>query len=92
MEIHNLHIAPHKSDEWGEDILGKDTLGDGETLKITFPLSEKAAHWDFRASYCWTKRAATPSLLGESSESAGDPDPVTLHLKDIWQSLAADLE
>ena len=26
VEIHALHIAPHSSDEWGEDILGKDTL------------------------------------------------------------------
>ena len=27
IEIHSLHVAPHSSDEWGEDILGKDTLG-----------------------------------------------------------------
>ena len=23
VEIHALHVAPHSSDEWGEDILGK---------------------------------------------------------------------
>jgi hypothetical protein len=46
IEIHKLHIAPHSSDSWGEDILGKDTLDDGETLKITFSRTEKAAHWD----------------------------------------------
>jgi hypothetical protein len=48
VEIHALHIAPHKSDEWGEDILGKDTLPDGESLDITFKRAEKAAHWDLR--------------------------------------------
>ena len=46
IEIHNLHIAPHKSDSWGDDILGKGTMEDGETLKITFARQEKAAHWD----------------------------------------------
>jgi hypothetical protein len=36
VEIHALHVAPHSSDEWGEDILGKDTLANGESLGITF--------------------------------------------------------
>jgi len=48
VEIHKLHIAPHSSDEWGEDILGKDTMEDGETLHITFARSEKAARWDLQ--------------------------------------------
>jgi hypothetical protein len=48
IEIHKLHIAPHSSDEWGEDILGKDTMSDGETLNITFPRRARAAHWDLR--------------------------------------------
>lgn len=30
IEIHSLHVAPHSSDEWGEDILGKDTLPNGK--------------------------------------------------------------
>lgn len=47
-EIHSLHVAPHSSDEWGEDILGKDTLDNGETLDIKFHRTEKAAHWDLR--------------------------------------------
>ena len=48
VEIHALHIAPHSSDEWGEDILGQDTLADGESLDIKFSRHEKAAHWDLR--------------------------------------------
>eukprot|EP00456_Euglypha_rotunda_P091761 TRINITY_DN96568_c0_g1_i1.p1 TRINITY_DN96568_c0_g1~~TRINITY_DN96568_c0_g1_i1.p1 ORF type:complete len:127 (+),score=21.97 TRINITY_DN96568_c0_g1_i1:75-455(+) len=59
--IDSLHISPHSSDEWGEDILGKDTLGDGETLNITFHRKEKAAMWDLRVedsdgkSFTWEK-------------------------------------
>ncbi len=48
VEIHKLHISPHSADEWGEDILGKDTLANGESLDITFHRKEKAAHWDLR--------------------------------------------
>jgi len=84
VEIHKLHIAPHKSDEWGEDILGKDTLSDGETLKISFARSEKAAHWDLSITDEKGNSVTWESLnLLEIST-------VTLHLKDgkAW----ADLE
>jgi len=48
VEIHALHVAPHSSDEWGEDILGKDTLADGDSLEITFGKHDRAHHWDLR--------------------------------------------
>lgn len=48
VEIHKLYTSPHSSDEWEEDVLGKDTLDDGESIDITFPKREKAAHWDLR--------------------------------------------
>ena len=48
VEIHKLYVSPHSSDDWGEDILGKDTLDDGESVDIKFHRSEKAAHWDLR--------------------------------------------
>lgn len=60
-EISSLHISPHSSDEWGEDILGKDTLDDGDTLNITFHRKEKAANWDLRVedgdgkNFTWEK-------------------------------------
>jgi hypothetical protein len=50
VEIHNVHIAPHDSDEWGDDILGKDTLENGDSVHITFSRKEKAAKWDLRVS------------------------------------------
>jgi len=48
VEIHKLFISPHSADEWGEDILGRDTLADGESVDIKFSRHEKAAHWDLR--------------------------------------------
>ncbi len=48
VEIHKLHISPHSADEWGEDVLGQDTLANGESVDIKFHRTEKAAHWDLR--------------------------------------------
>lgn len=46
--ISSLYITPSDSEEWGEDILGKDVLGDGENTEIKFKRSEKAAKWDLK--------------------------------------------
>lgn len=48
VEIYALYVTPHNADEWGEDILGRDTLATGETLDITFSRREKAKNWDLR--------------------------------------------
>ncbi|HEX8708991.1 MAG TPA: hypothetical protein VF723_12160 [Pyrinomonadaceae bacterium] len=48
MAITELHISPHSTDEWEEDILGQDTLPNGESLEISFDRKEKAAMWDLQ--------------------------------------------
>ena len=48
VEIYALYITPHNADEWGEDILGVDTLVSGKTLDIKFSRKEKAELWDLR--------------------------------------------
>jgi len=48
VEIDKVYIAPHSSDDWEEDILGQDTLPDGQTVDIKFNRGEKAALWDLR--------------------------------------------
>jgi hypothetical protein len=48
VEIHKLFISPHSTDEWEEDILGKETLPDGESLEITFSRKESAKLWDLK--------------------------------------------
>lgn len=48
VEINALYITPHSSKDWGEDILGADTLLNGEDLMIYFPNKTKAKMWDLR--------------------------------------------
>ena len=75
VEIHKLYTSPHSSDEWDEDVLGKDTLGDGESIDIEFPKKEKAAHWDLRVEDSSGSAITWENLnLKEISE-------VTLHYK-----------
>jgi hypothetical protein len=83
IEIHALHISPHSSDEWGEDILGKDTMSDGETLEIKFPSRTRAAHWDLRV-----EDEKGNSLTWENLDLL-EIEQVTLHYKDgkAWADL-----
>lgn len=48
VEINALYITPHNADDWGDDILGADTLAHDESLDITFSPREKAKLWDLR--------------------------------------------
>lgn len=48
VEIHHLYVSPTKAADWGDDILGEDTLGNGESVDIHFPSSERARVWDLR--------------------------------------------
>ncbi len=48
VEINALYVSPADQKEWGEDILGKDTLPAGETTDIEFDPEEEAAKWDLR--------------------------------------------
>jgi hypothetical protein len=46
VEIFSVFVSPTKVAEWGEDILGRDTLPPGESVDIIFDRSEKAKYWD----------------------------------------------
>jgi hypothetical protein len=48
VEIHEVYVSPVSSGDWQEDVLGKDTLADGDSVKITFEDHEKHAHWDLK--------------------------------------------
>ena len=83
IEIHSLHVAPHSSDEWGEDILGKDTLQNGESLEITFGKHDRAHHWDLKIT-----DEKGNSLTRENLDLM-KIEQVTLHYKDgkAWADL-----
>jgi hypothetical protein len=83
VEIHELYVSPHSSDDWEEDVLGKDTLPSGESVEITFSPKEKAKLWDLKVVDGKGNSIVWESLnLLEISE-------VTLHYKDgkAWADL-----
>jgi len=48
VEIHALHVSPADANKWGPDILGKDTLEDGQSVEIKFHEDEETEKWDLR--------------------------------------------
>lgn len=48
-DVLELYVSPASSDDWEEDILGKDVLPNGESTTIHFSRREKAAKWDIKA-------------------------------------------
>lgn len=50
VEIDQLYVAPHSDEEWegDQDILGRDTLPNGQSVDIIFSPKEKAARWDMK--------------------------------------------
>jgi hypothetical protein len=49
--IINLYVSPHSDDHWGPDILGRETLANGEQASVTFDRDETACHWDIKVTY-----------------------------------------
>ena len=49
--IEELYVAPSSSDEWEEDVLGRDVLAEGERTRIEFPRRENACLWDLKVTY-----------------------------------------
>jgi hypothetical protein len=83
VEIHSLYVSPHSTDDWEEDVLGRDTLPSGESVEITFSPKERAAMWDLKVTDKDGDSIEWENLnLLEISE-------VTLHYKDgrAWADL-----
>lgn len=47
--IREVYVSPSKADDWEEDILGRDVLEDGESVKITFHDRPGIKLWDLKA-------------------------------------------
>ncbi|MFG1398409.1 hypothetical protein [Roseixanthobacter pseudopolyaromaticivorans] len=50
-DISHVYVSPTKSDEWEEDVLGKDILEDGDSWKIKFSRSTRTCKWDLKVVY-----------------------------------------
>ena len=49
--LSEVYVAPSKSQEWEEDILGTDILDDGAAVDISFSRSDKSCKWDLKVVY-----------------------------------------
>ena len=50
VELHSVYVSPHSANDWQEDVLGRDTLPNGESVKITFNDRDKQAKWDLKVA------------------------------------------
>jgi hypothetical protein len=50
-ELKALYVSPSKSDDWGDDILGQDTLSDGQVVNVHFNPKANTCHWDLKVTY-----------------------------------------
>ena len=48
LTIQELYVSPDESDDWEEDVLGRDVLKHNESVDITFGRSEKSCDWDLK--------------------------------------------
>ncbi len=48
LTINEVYLSPTNDDEWGEDVMGKDVLANGEKVDITFSSSETECNWDLK--------------------------------------------
>lgn len=48
VEIYALYVTPNSAKNWGDDVLGVDTLPAGESTTIHFSPGTKATFWDLR--------------------------------------------
>jgi hypothetical protein len=46
--LKEVYVGPISSDEWGSDVMGKDVVGDGESVHLSFHPKATAKHWDLK--------------------------------------------
>ena len=48
VDIQEVYVAPHSSEEWAEDVMGKDMLVSGKSVKIHFERESKTKLCDLK--------------------------------------------
>ncbi len=49
-DIHSVFVSPHSTDEWEEDVLGRDVLANGDHVDIKFSRATKGKAWDLKVA------------------------------------------
>lgn len=50
-ELSNVYVSPNRSNDWEDDVLGQDTLEDGQRVNIRFKRSVTTCRWDLKVIY-----------------------------------------
>lgn len=50
-DINEIFVSPTKMKDWGEDIMGRDVLLDGESVDIAFDTEESERKWDIYVTW-----------------------------------------
>src|SRR5262245_41523809 len=48
LTVNELYVSPTHSNDWEEDVLGRDVLKHGESVDITFSRAAKSCMWDLK--------------------------------------------
>lgn len=49
--INELYVSSAATNDWEEDVLGRDQLDDGERVDIHFDRGSKGCRWDLKVTY-----------------------------------------
>jgi hypothetical protein len=49
--IDKVFVSPSNSNDWEDDVLGRDVLDDGEKVHIRFSRAAKSCKWDLKVVY-----------------------------------------
>lgn len=50
-QIDEVYVGPNSSDEWGDDVLGKQVFEDGKLVNIRFNPKASVCSWDIQVVY-----------------------------------------
>lgn len=73
-ELKEIYVSPSKTDEWQEDVLGKQVLGHGERLNVHFTPKTQTCKWDLKVVYTDDDSSAVWSDI-----NLCEVDKVTIH-------------
>ncbi|MDB4930441.1 MAG: hypothetical protein JWM10_2925 [Myxococcaceae bacterium] len=48
IDIYHVYVSAADDDAWGEDVMGRDVLSDGEEVEIEFAGNEDQELWDIK--------------------------------------------
>ena len=86
-DISHVYVSPTKTDDWEEDVLGKDVLSDGDEWEIKFTRSTKTCKWDLKVVYAIDSSSAVWGGIDLCKVSR-----ITIHYNKKNDTTSAELE